>query len=79
MRILSERVFITTDAGIHRLLHDIPRFFMFFIEQLFLIFNQMLSIRAFGRRVNATCIYMYMYNYDLARNNLVLIAYRKYL
>ena len=30
--------------------HDIPRFLIFFIEQLFLIFNQMLSIRAFGRR-----------------------------
>ena len=27
-----------------------PDFFIFFIEQLFLIFNQMLSIRAFGRR-----------------------------
>ena len=29
----------------------VPDFFLiFFIEQLFLIFNQMLSIRAFGRR-----------------------------
>ena len=42
MRILSE---------LERLLHDIPRFLMCFIEQLFLIFNQMLSIQAFGRRV----------------------------
>ena len=39
----------TTNAGIHRLLHDFPRFFIFFIVQ-FLIFNQMFSIRAFGRR-----------------------------
>ena len=31
--------------------HDILNFFIFFIEQLFLIFNQMLSIQAFGRRV----------------------------
>ena len=30
----------------HSLLHDIPRF----LEELFLIFNQMLSIRAFGKR-----------------------------
>ena len=29
---------------------DIPQFFIFFIEQLFLIFKQILSIRAFGRR-----------------------------
>ena len=28
------------------MLHDIPRFLIFFIEQLLLIFNQMLSIRA---------------------------------
>ena len=34
----------------HSLLHDIPRFFILFLEELFLIFNQMLSIRAFGRR-----------------------------
>ena len=33
------------------LLHDIPRFLILFLEELFLIFNQMLSIRAFGRRV----------------------------
>ena len=32
------------------LLHDIPRFFILFLEELFLIFNQMLSIPAFGRR-----------------------------
>ena len=35
----------TTNVGMHSLLHDIPRF----LEELFLIFNQMLSIRAFGR------------------------------
>ena len=34
----------------HSLLHDIPRFFILFLEELFLIFNQMLSIRVFGRR-----------------------------
>ena len=31
-----------------------PDFFIFFKEQLFLIFNQMLSIRAFGRRDTAS-------------------------
>ena len=35
----------------HSLLHDIPRFFILFLEEFFLIFNQMLSILAFGRRV----------------------------
>ena len=39
----------TTKAGIHRLLHDILRFLIFFIEQLFIIFNQMLSVQAFCR------------------------------
>ena len=34
----------------HSLLHDIPRFLILFQDELFLIFNQMLSIRAFGRR-----------------------------
>ena len=34
----------------HRLLHDIPRFFILFLEELFLIFNQMLSVGSFGRR-----------------------------
>ena len=34
----------------HSLLHDIPRFLILFTEELVLIFNQMLSIRAFGRR-----------------------------
>ena len=37
----------------YSLLHDIPRFFILFLEELFLIFNQMLSIRAFGRHVMA--------------------------
>ena len=32
-----------------------PNFFIFFIDQLFLIFNQMLSIRAFGRREDVVC------------------------
>ena len=35
----------------HSLLHDIPRIWILFLEELFLIFNQMLSIQAFGRRV----------------------------
>ena len=34
----------------HSLMHDLSRFFMLFLEELFLIFNQMLSIQAFGRR-----------------------------
>ena len=38
----------------HSLLHDIPLFLILFLEELFLIFNQMLSIRAFGRRVFIT-------------------------
>ena len=38
----------------HSLLHDIPRFLIFFLEDFFLIFNQMLSIRAFGRRALQT-------------------------
>ena len=37
----------------HSLLHDIPRFFILFLEELFLIFNQMFSIRAFGLHVLA--------------------------
>ena len=39
----------------HSMLHDVPRFLKIFLEELFLILNQMLSIRAFGRRVNAAC------------------------
>ena len=35
----------------YRLLHDIPRFLILFLEELFLIFNQMLSIGSFDRRV----------------------------
>ena len=37
----------------HSLLHDIPRFLILFLEELFIIFNQMMSIWAFGRRVEA--------------------------
>ena len=33
----------------HRLLHDIPRFSVLFLEELFLIFNQIMSIGSFGR------------------------------
>ena len=32
------------------LLHDIPQFFILFLEELFYIFNQILSIRLLGRR-----------------------------
>ena len=39
----------------HSLLRDIPRFLILSLEELFLMFNQMLSIRAFGRR-ERTCI-----------------------
>ena len=38
----------------HSLLHDIPLFFILFLEELFLIFNQMLNIRAFGGRASDT-------------------------
>ena len=42
MRILSFLVRIyTTSIGIHRLLHVILRFFIFFVEQLFFMVNQM--------------------------------------
>ena len=37
----------------HSLLRDIPQFLILFLDELFLIFNQMLSIRAFGRRGHA--------------------------
>ena len=60
MRILSELVFISQTQE-----SDIPRFLNFFIEQLYLIFNQMLSIRAFGRRD-----YYYHY-YHLGATDLV--------
>ena len=36
----------------HGLLHDIPRFFILFLEERFILFNQILSIQAFGRRVS---------------------------
>ena len=49
MRILSELVFYTINVGIHRLLHGIHRSFILFIEQLFFIFNQMLSIGSLVR------------------------------
>ena len=51
MRILSELIFIPTNVGINRLLHDISRFSILFRDQLFFIFNQLLSIRSLGRRV----------------------------
>ena len=50
-REISDLKFYTTNIGMHSLLHDIPRFLFLFLEELFLIFNQMLSIQAFGRRV----------------------------
>ena len=55
MRILPELVFIPQkQESILRLLHDIPRFLIFFIEQLFLIFNQM--FQAFKRLVGVLFI-----------------------
>ena len=55
---------VTTVIEIHRLLHDIPRIFIFFIEQLCFIFNQLLSIGSIGRR--AICIYFdNMFQYSL--------------
>ena len=53
LRLLSEL------EGISRLLHDILRFFISFIEQLFFIFNQMFSIGSFGRHAKPI-IYMYL-------------------
>ena len=41
----------TTNVRMDGLLHDIPQFLVFFLKQLFFIFNQMLSIGSFGRRV----------------------------
>ena len=40
----------TTNVGMQRLLHDIPRFLIVFLQELFLIFSQMLNIGSFGRR-----------------------------
>ena len=51
MRILPELVFIPPAQEYTACCMTFPDFLIFFIEQLFLIFNQMLSIRAFGRRV----------------------------
>ena len=45
----------------HSLLHDIPRFLILFLEELFLTFNQMLSIRAFGRRVMYFHIFIFQF------------------
>ena len=45
MRILSELVFIPQTQEPIGYCMTFPRFFIFFIEQLFLIFNQMFSIR----------------------------------
>ena len=50
MRILFELVIIPQIQESIGCCITFPDFFIFFIEQLFLIFNQMLSIRAFGRR-----------------------------
>ena len=40
MRILSAARIYTTNVGIHKLLHDIPRFLIFFVEQLFFNYNR---------------------------------------
>ena len=44
--------------GMHSLLHDIPRFLILFLEELILIFNQLFSIRAFGRRVIVVWLFL---------------------
>ena len=49
----------------HSLLLDSSRFFIIFLEELFLIFNQMLSIRAFGRRVNAIYVNKILENFRI--------------
>ena len=54
MRILSKLLFIPQMQESISCCMTFPDFFIFFIEQLFLIFNQMLSIRAFGRRDNGS-------------------------
>ena len=41
----------------HMLIHDIPRYFILFPEQLVLIFNQMLSIELFGTFSRESRIY----------------------
>ena len=41
------------------MLHEIPQFVILFLEEMFLIFNQMWSIRAFGRREYAFKILMF--------------------
>ena len=44
----SFRVHIsTTNIGIHGLLHDIPRFLILFLRQLFFIFNQVLCVSVY--------------------------------
>ena len=50
-REVSDLKFIPKNIGMQSLLQDIPRVLILFLEKLFLIFNQMLSIRAFGRHV----------------------------
>ena len=51
-REFSDLNIYTTNVGLHRLLHGIPRFLIIFLEELFLIFNRMLSIGSFGRRAH---------------------------
>ena len=51
----------------HSLLHDIPWFLILFLGELFLIFNQMLSIRAFGRRDASIVFYELFFGHLLER------------
>ena len=55
VNLTKQENFLTSNSyqGMHSLLHDISRCLILFLEELFLIFNQMLSIRAFGRCVVA--------------------------
>ena len=55
---LTKENFLTSNLYHNVRMHDIPRFLILFLEELFLIFNQMLSIEAFGRRLSAGSLYI---------------------
>ena len=57
----------------HSLSHDIPRFLIPFLEELFLIFNQMLNIQAFGRRDLFKLVYYPMTCYAFIADESILI------
>ena len=63
----------------HSLLHDIPQFLILFLEELFLIFHQMLNIRSFGRRddVNIMGVQIYQNGVVSETNLATLVAFSK--